>query len=126
MAKKLNLIPVGYITKTVADVRKGDVVEGLGKIAKSVYIGKNEFTLDNGETITLDSVELKVISTLTGKNLFFVLPFIEPAKILQYENPDDYEFEFLPLKSTNLLFNSKEDSSYLDVFAGDESEDTVD
>lgn len=115
MAKKSHLIPVGYITKTIADVRKGDVVEGIGKISKAVYVGKHEFTLSNGETITLDSVELKVISALTGKNLFFVLPFIEPAKILQYENPDEHQFELLPIESNNVIFSSKEKSFHLNI-----------
>lgn len=79
-------IPVGYLTKTVADIRKGDVVKDIGKILSIKSVGEKVFT-DPYLKIEYKNkaVELKTKSALTGRTLYEVLPLDAKVEILMYE-----------------------------------------
>lgn len=106
---KTNLIPVGYLTKEAVDVSKGDAVEEMGIIRKITYVGQHEFTMYNDTTYVTSAIEFQALSVLTGRKLYFVVPMDAPLKVMQYADPDNYEFEYLPLESSDILFSSEHD-----------------
>lgn len=98
-----NKIPIGYINKTAADVTKNDFIKELGKVLKCSYAGEHNIT-DEATGIYYRSpcVALKYRSALTGSEKEIILPFSENVQILYCEeNIEDFEFDFLPLKTDN-------------------------
>lgn len=87
MEQEPRRFPVGYITKTAADVRKGDAVRNFGKILSVKYVGEHIFTDEKFQIDYKDkAVELKTKSVLTGRYLYEVLPFDAPVEIIMYES----------------------------------------
>lgn len=125
--RKPNSIPVGYITKPAIDVVKGDAVEGMGVIRKIVYVGQHNFDLGGGALYSTAGIEFQTVSSLTGKKLYFVLPMDAPLKVMQYAVIDEYEFDYLPLTSTEVIFSSKDSSWFVNLenFLGDEMESII-
>lgn len=79
-------IPVGYLTKTAADIRKGDAIRNFGKVLSVKYVGEHIFTDEKFKIDYKDkAVELKTKSALTGRYLYEVLPFDAPVEVIMYE-----------------------------------------
>lgn len=78
-------IPVGYLTRTVGEVKKGDVVRDFGKILSIKNIKNHIF---HDEELKIDyvseAIQLKTKSVLTGRMLYEVLPVDEEVEVLMY------------------------------------------
>ena len=86
MEQEPRRIPVGYLTKTAADVRKGDAVRNFGKVLSVKNVGEHIFTDEKFKIDYKDkAVELKTKSPLTGRYLYEVLAFDAPVEIIMYE-----------------------------------------
>lgn len=94
-----NLIPVGYLSSEAIEVTKGNVVKNMGTIRKIKYVGQHEFNLTKDLSYVTSAIEFETLSTLTGRKLYFVVPIDEIVEVMQYADPENYEFDFLPLKS---------------------------
>lgn len=97
-------IPVGYLTKLVADVEKHDVLKVLGKVNNVKFVGKQDFTTSSGESYEASAIEIEIISSLTGRKLYHVLPLTYEVEILQYASLKNFEPEYLPLESPNYIY----------------------
>lgn len=86
MSEKPIRFPVGYLTRKVIDVHKGDVVKDFGKVL-SVKKIKNHIFTDNLFQIDYitDAIQLKSKSALTGRMLYEVLPIDADVEVLMYE-----------------------------------------
>lgn len=92
-----NIIPVGYITKTAADIRKGDVLKFLGKIVKARYVGEHNITdPETGIFYRTHCVEFETKSALTGETKYTNMPFEQNVELLCYADISKDKMEILP------------------------------
>lgn len=87
MNDEIKRIPVGYLTKKVTDIRKGDVVRDIGKILSIKNI-KDHIFYDKhlGIEYITDVIEFKTKSVLTGRMLYEILPTDSEIEVMMYEN----------------------------------------
>lgn len=86
MSEESIRIPVGYLTKLVTEVNRGDVVRNFGKILSIKNVRNYIFTDEElGIDYISDAIQLKTKSVLTGRMLYELIPVGEEVEVLMYE-----------------------------------------
>lgn len=87
MSEESIRIPVGYLTKLVTEVNRGDVVRNFGKILSIKNVRNYIFTDEElGIDYISDAIQLKTKSVLTGRMLYELIPVGEEVEVLMYES----------------------------------------
>lgn len=82
-------IPVGYLTLSASQVKKGNIIYEAGKVASIERTGDMDCWVEDGNIIIEEILEIETISPATGNTFYHLFGATEKVGVLQYAIIDE-------------------------------------